>query len=174
MIPRLALDQNFPTPIVKALQGSIVEVELRHVYEIDARLSRLDDWELLLALRHHADGYAGLVTTDARMLAQPRELAALNQTRLSLVVAEAAGHDPVRATGLVLTHLPRISGLIDPERAQIWTLTAHTPTPKTPWDHLGRIASKQKRSTSELFGEAKLDERTLAGDPLNRGRSARR
>ncbi len=32
---------------------------------IDTRLSTLDDWELLLALHHHADPWDGLITTDS-------------------------------------------------------------------------------------------------------------
>ncbi len=170
MTLRLALDQNFPTPIVKALQASIVEVQMHPVFEIDPRLSRLDDWELLLALRHHPSGYAGLITTDARMLSQSRELAVLQQTKLSLVVAEGSGHDPVKATGLVLTHLPRIAGLIQPDKAQVWSLSANTPPAKTPRDLLGQIAAKHKISYNELFSSVSLDDALLARDPLGKRR----
>lgn len=85
---RLALDQNFPTPLIFAAKPWLGAIELRHTHEIDPRLSDLDDWELLIALRQHADGYAGMVTADGRMIEQAKELAVLQQTGLSLVVAE--------------------------------------------------------------------------------------
>lgn len=168
MTLRLALDQNFPTPIIRALQASIVEVELRAVFEIDPRLSRLDDWELLLALYHHPGGYAGMITTDARMLSQAKEVAVLQQTGLSLIVADGAGHDPVRATGLVLTHLPRLAVQIEPGKARVWSLSAHTPPAKTPRDLLGQIAARSKISQSELYAGMKLDDVALGRNPLAR------
>ncbi|MBA3809184.1 MAG: hypothetical protein H0X28_12465 [Solirubrobacterales bacterium] len=92
-MPRLfALDKNFPQPI---------DAQLVPIDQIDERMSTLDDYELLLALRHHADPWDGLITTDSSMLAQGRELAALIQTRLTLVVAVASGHNPVKASGLL-------------------------------------------------------------------------
>ncbi len=105
-----ALDQNFPQPIVSALSEFMAEAELVALADIDARLADLDDWEVLLALHHHEREWDGLLTTDTGMLSLPRELAVLMQTRLTLVVAHAAGHDPLKATGLVLTYLPWIAG----------------------------------------------------------------
>ncbi|MBK9369479.1 MAG: hypothetical protein IPN01_24825 [Deltaproteobacteria bacterium] len=163
MRPRLALDQNFPVPIIKALQDSIVEVSLDPIYEIDPRLSRLDDWALLVALKNHPAQYMGLITTDARMLDQPRELAAMLQTGLSMIVAVGAGHDPLRATGLVLTHLPRIAALLKAHTPQIWRLNAHTPKPDTPRELIQALASKQKTSFPELFNSVKLTESELSG-----------
>jgi hypothetical protein len=66
-----ALDQNFPEPIVAALDDYIVEAELVPVRLIDPQLAELDDWELLLALHHDARPWAGLVTTDSGILSQP-------------------------------------------------------------------------------------------------------
>ena len=166
MKPRFALDQNFPTPIIQALRSSIVEVELAPVFAIDRRLSELDDWELLLALHHHPDRYDGLITTDSSMLSQARELAVLMQTRLTLVVAQAAGHDPVRATGLVLTHLPQIAKMTRPDKAQIWSLSARTPAADDPWVVLGTVASRAKTTARALYAAQKLDPATLARDPL--------
>src|SRR5215210_2478883 len=53
MAALFALDQNFPEPIVNALNDFIPEVELVPVREIEALLAELDDWEVLLALHHH-------------------------------------------------------------------------------------------------------------------------
>ena len=57
---RLALDQNFPTPILAALSDFIVDIELVPLRKIDPRLSTLDDRELIIAL--HQLGYPGLAT----------------------------------------------------------------------------------------------------------------
>lgn len=85
-----ALDQNFPQPIVNALTRFQVHAELVPVWQIDERMSDLDDWELLLALHHHERPWAGLITTDRSMLSQARELATLMKTHLTLVVAMAS------------------------------------------------------------------------------------
>ena len=93
-----ALDQNFPEPIVEALNEYIVEAEFVSVRDIDPLLAKIDDWEILLSLHYHERGWDGLVTTDSGMLRQPREVAVIRQTNLTLVVAHDAGHDPIKAT----------------------------------------------------------------------------
>lgn len=96
-MPRLfALDKNFPQPIVGVLSDFQAGAQLVPLDQIDSRMSTLDDWELLLALHHHAAPWDGLITTDSSMLAQGPELAALIQTRLTLVVAVASGHNRSR------------------------------------------------------------------------------
>lgn len=101
-MPRLfALDKNFPQPIVGVLSDFQADAQLVPIDRIDQRMSTLDDYELLLALSHHAEPWDGLITTDSSMLAQGPELAALIQTRLTLVVAVASGHNPVKASGLL-------------------------------------------------------------------------
>jgi hypothetical protein len=117
--PRLfALDHNFPQPIVEVLADFMTEAELVPLQEIDSRLPEFqNDWEVLLALHHHARPWDGLVTTDSSMIQLPRELAVLMQTKLTLVVALEAGHDPLKATGLVLAHLPGICARTDPDVA---------------------------------------------------------
>lgn len=166
MTVRLALDQNFPTPLIKAAKPWLGAIELRHTHEIDPRLSELDDWELLLALLHHPDGYVGMITADARMIEQAKELAVLQQTGLSLVVAEGSGHDPVKATGLVLTHISHIVGQIGRKKSKIWSLSSHAPLPKVPRDYLGQLASKEKVSIEQIFAAARVDDATLGRDPL--------
>jgi hypothetical protein len=100
-MPRLfALDRNIPQPIVDVLSDFQIDATLVSLDRIDKRMSTLDDWELLLALHHYADPWDGLITTDSSMLAQGPELAALIQTKLTLVVAVAAGHNPVKASKL--------------------------------------------------------------------------
>lgn len=38
MTLRLALDENFPTPLIKAAKPWLGAIELRHLFEIDPRL----------------------------------------------------------------------------------------------------------------------------------------
>ena len=141
--PRFALDQNFPTPIVRALESYIVEAELTPLADLHPRLPVLEDWELLVALSQYAPSFAGLVTTDNSMLRQERELSVLLQTKLTLVVADAAGDDPLKATGLLLTHLPWIARQRHGEQAQVWELRTANKPPLAPWDLLRKIASQQ-------------------------------
>jgi hypothetical protein len=92
----------------------------------------LADWELLVALSQQSPPCAGLVTTDNSMLLQERELAVLLQTKLTLVVADAAGDDPLKATGLLLTHLPWIARQEHRHRAQVWVLRSEQPIDGSP------------------------------------------
>jgi hypothetical protein len=52
----------------------------------------------LLALHQRPEPWDGLITTDSAILNQGPELVALIQTNLTLVVALASGHDPVKAS----------------------------------------------------------------------------
>ena len=166
-MPRLfALDLNFPQPIVEALAEFQAEAELVRIDAIDPRMADLDDWELLLALHHHERPWDGLITADSSMLNQPRELASLMQTRLTLVVADAAGHDPLKASGLLFAYLAGICKRTDPEKAQIWKLNAADRSADDPWDTFKRVAEHQHRKVDELQAEAWLDEVTLATNPL--------
>ncbi|HET7646980.1 MAG TPA: hypothetical protein VFK17_00325 [Gaiellaceae bacterium] len=161
-----ALDQNFPLPIVDVLSEFMAEAELVPIAEIDARLSDLDDWEVLLALHHHNRAWDGLITTDSGMLSLPRELSVLMQTHLTLVVAEAAGHDPLKATGLVLTYLPWIANQTRPDSAQLWVLRAANKPPEDPWDRLTRIAARRETTTQALYNAERLTRDELNRDPL--------
>lgn len=67
---RLALDQNFPRPLLEALQPFLPpDLELAHIFAIDPRMSDLADRELILQLA--AWGWDGLVTNNYRMLNIP-------------------------------------------------------------------------------------------------------
>lgn len=159
---RFALDQNFPLPIVNVLARYIVEAELVALSAIDQSLIRdTEDWQVLLALHKHATHWDGLITTDSAMLLLAKEMAVLCQTKLTLVVAEGAGHDPVKATGLVLAHLPGICQRTDPGVPQLWVLRANTPAHERPWERLRRIAERSSRIVGDLYQELKLSDNEL-------------
>jgi hypothetical protein len=166
-MPRLfALDRNFPQPIVSVLSDFQADAKLVSLDAIDPRLSTLDDWELLVALHHHADPWDGLITTDSSMLSQGPELAALIQTKLTLVVAMESGHNPVKASGLLFAYLAGISQRTTPERPQVWRLSAANRAHDEPWDFLTRFAQHNGRETREVWDEFRLSAAQLARDPL--------
>lgn len=167
-VPRrlFALDQNFPLPIVELLSEFMAEADPVPIAEIDTRLADLDDWEVVLALYHDDRAWDGLITTDSGMLSLPRELCVLMQTHLTLVVAEAAGHDPLKATGLVLTYLPWIANQTRPDVAQLWVLRAANRPPEEPWDRLARIAKRRDTTTQALYNAERLSREELNRNPL--------
>ncbi len=94
----------------------------------------------------------------------------LMQTRLSLVVVEEAGHDPLRATGLLLLHLPGICRDSTATKPQVWRLRAPPRRPVIdPWDELKRVADHQSEKAPALYAEAKLSRPELGRDPLEEG-----
>ncbi len=166
-MPRLfALDKNFPQPIVGVLSDFQADARLVPLDHIDPRMSTLDDWELLLALHHHAEPWDGLITTDSSMLAQGRELATLIQTKLTLVVAVASGHNPVKASGLLFAYLAGICQRTSLERAQVWRLNAANRAHEDPWEFLKRFATHNDRSTDSAWAQFKLSAADLGRDPL--------
>ena len=84
---RFALDEDFPDTIIQALGLGVPEAALTPIRQIDSRLRRMDDWELLLSL-YHLREWDGLISTDSRMLNLPRELAVVHQTNLTLVIVQ--------------------------------------------------------------------------------------
>jgi hypothetical protein len=166
-MPRLfALDKNFPEPIVSNLSDFQADAQLVPLDRIDARMSTLDDWELLLALHHHPDAWDGLITTDSSMLSQGPELATLIQTKLTLVVAVASGHNPVKASGLLFAYLAGICQRTTCERAQVWRLNAANRPHEDPWDFLRRFAEHKGRSAEDAWAELKLSAAAMSQDPL--------
>ncbi len=162
-----ALDQNFPEPIVVALQRYLEDdVELVPLRHIDERLPTCEDWQVLQALHAHERPWDGLITTDHDMLSLPKELAVLCQSHLSLVIAVAAGHDPIKATGLVLAHISGICGQTRPEIPQIWRLRTMAKPPEDPWTFITKIANRQEETATTLYKRERLAARQLDSDPL--------
>lgn len=169
MSPRLfALDQGFPQPIVQSLNEYLEdEATLRPIATIDPRLTdNMEDWQILLALHHHAEPWDGLITTDSGMLALPKELAVVLQTKLALVVVLEAGHDPVKATGILLAQLSGICNRCVADRGQLWALRTVEKRPADPWDQLGSVAERRGFTRTELWKRERLSPAQLGQDPL--------
>ena len=165
MFRLFALDHNFPDPIVAVLAEFQSGAELVRVDEIDARMPDLDDWQLLLALHHHERPWDGLITNDDSMLNLGSELAVLCQTKLTLVVARAAGHDPVKAAGLLFAYLGGICKRSEPGKGQVWRLNAVERAADDPWEFVRRFADHNNRTTGD-GDEFRLSPEQLAQDPL--------
>ena len=164
-VVRLALDEDFPDTILDGLQLGIREAQLVPIRHIDAKLRQMDDWKLFLSL-YHLGGWDGMVTTDSRMLNLPREMAVLHQTKLALVVIEKSGHDPIRAAGLLLVHLPVICRKLSPSIGQIWKLSAVTKNHEDPMAELRKIAGHLKVPPNKLFQDYKLSKTEMSRNPL--------
>jgi hypothetical protein len=160
----LALDQNFPEPILRTLDQFIADVRLVPLREIDPRLPTLGDRELLIAL--HQLGWIGLVTNNYRMLKNPRELAAILKTRVTVFAIEGVGDDPIRATGAVLLDLPGALRRVEPGRGQVFWMRPRNPRPEDPWALLQRAAEHQHRSAADLYEEVKVSDEELQGAVL--------
>jgi hypothetical protein len=153
---RFALDQNFPEPIVLAIVKAVPAAELVPVREIDPSLAEVEDWELLVALRRHPSPWDGLITNDAAMLAQAKEMAILQQTGLTLVIARGEGSNPIRAAGVLLCHLNHICHHTKRDVAQIWNLRVSQKDAEEPTGYLSKIAERQRITVEHLVREHRV------------------
>lgn len=155
----LALDQNFPEPILRSLEDVIVDIRLVPLRGIDPRLPKLDDRDLIIAL--HQLGHVGLVTNNYKMLRNPRELAAILKTKLTVFAIEGIGHDPIRATGALLLDLPGALKRMKASGAQVFWLRPRNPPPRDPWQLFQEAARRQHREPLDLYEEVKVEEEEL-------------
>ena len=161
---RLALDQNFPTPILAALSEFIVDIELVPLRKIDPRLSTLDDRTLVIALRQLE--FEGLVTNNYKMLKNPKELAAIIATKLTVFAIEGVGDDPIRATGALLLDLPGALKRMDSRKAQVFWMRPRNPMPEDPMALFQRAADHQHRDVGALFAELSVSKTELQSPVL--------
>lgn len=128
-----------------------LSLELVYLEDLDARLREADDWRVVLGVR--GAGLDGLVTNDGNMTEEPRVLPALKATRLTLVIVESLGHDPVRATGALLLDLPGIAKRVGASGPAIFRLRHRVPDPTPVPDALAKRARKIGMTVPELLRE---------------------
>jgi hypothetical protein len=162
-----ALDHNYPMPIIEQAKPYLREVELVPIGDIDSRLPDLDDWELLLALHHHSREWDGMISNDTSMLEQERELAVLGYTHLTLIAPVAAGHDPIRSTGLVLAHIEDIAARTTPRKPQVWRLPGRTGGGSHPDQFLEKLAKRGRLDPLDLRKDAMPAKAVLLRNPLS-------
>ncbi len=165
----LALDHNFPQPILAALSEWLGDIDLLPIGHIDRRLTNLGDRELVLAL--HQLGYKGLVTNNYRMLQNPVELAAIIKTGLSIFAIEGLGDDPIRATGALLLDLPSAVNAVEAGRPGVFRLRPRAPRPKDPWELLRELAHRRNEDVGDLYRRVVVSEEELTTPVLDPGRS---
>jgi hypothetical protein len=151
-----ALDHNFPEPVVAAFAAVLPMVELVPIREIDSRWTDLEDWELLLALHRHERSWDGLITNDEDMLALPKEMTVLSQTGLTLVVAKGEGHNPIRAVGALLCHVPFICHHTTHDRAQVWNLRVSQKNYDDVLVYLDKIAKRSGITVANLIASNRV------------------
>jgi hypothetical protein len=162
-----ALDHNYPAPILEQAKPLLSDVELAFIGEIDPRLPEFDDWELLLALHHHSREWDGIISNDTSMLDQERELAVLGYTHLTLVAPVAAGHDPIRSTGLVLAHIENIASQTTSRKPQVWRLSGRTGSGHHPDQFIEKLATRAGLDPIDLRKKAMPSKVVLQRDPLS-------
>jgi hypothetical protein len=159
-----ALDQNFPEPILKAMAAALPMAELVPIREVRSELAQVEDWQLLLALHQDERPWDGLITNDDSLLSQPKEMTVLSQTQLTLVVVKGEGHNPIRAVGILLCHLPYVCHHTIRHRAQIWSLRITNKNADEVQPYLDQIGAKTGVTASELFARHKVPSRELRPD----------
>lgn len=102
---RFAIDHNFPVQIIGDVWPP--DIELVRLADIDPQMIEWEDWQIILELDRRG-GFDGLISDDGDMLALRNEMVALSRTSLCLVIAHAAGHQPIKATGLLMIYLQAI------------------------------------------------------------------
>jgi hypothetical protein len=143
-----SLDQNFPILAVSAAWPQGLTVDRLGTTNPDL-VAEVEDWEILLELEHRG-GCAGLLSCDARMLDSLREMLALQRTALKLVVADGVGHDPLKATGLLLVHLPDIH--LDTAPAPLaYRLRPTSRSAERPGSIVNRIAERRRQAPQALI-----------------------
>src|SRR5262245_53885309 len=140
---RFALDQNFP-PLLSGVRTLLPEVDIVPIRDIDRRMPRLTDRELVLAL--HQMRWDGLITNNYKMLWQPVEIAAVVRTKLTVFAVRGVGDDPVRATGAVLLDLPGAVKRIVPGRSHVFLVSPRNPVPTESWTYLREAAERRNVS----------------------------
>jgi hypothetical protein len=160
---RLALDDGFPAPVLAVLGDLVADVALVPLAGIHPDLPTLDDRPLLVAL--HQLGWTGLVTAHHRMLRNPRTLAAILKTRITVFAVDGVGDDPLRALGAVLLDLPAAVRRVDPTAAQVFWMRPRNPQPESPWELFQDAARRHHRDATELYAELLVSTAEL-GDPI--------
>lgn len=145
------LDQNFPRQATGLPWPPLIQV--RHLEAVDpALIANHEDWQIFLELERRG-GFDGFVTNDADILNSAREMVALSQTRLVLVVTDAVGHNAIRATGLIMVYLDQIAKqMVAPssKRPLIYLLRPGPVRPVAVDNQISKLAQRERITWNEL------------------------
>ncbi len=146
----VALDHNFPEPILRCVDPWIPEVDFSWVRDIDPSLADVDDHILLYEL--HDRGYSVVVTNNWRMEKDARVLVAVERTRMSLMTMRKAGDDAIFATGVLLRDLVPLLRA-DLPRGQIFRASPSRVQPRRARELLEELASRLGVGVDDLIRE---------------------
>ena len=132
----IVLDHNFPEPLLRAIAGFVPDLKFIWIRSLAGDLHLLPDDELVYELFRRACPV--LVTLDARMLDDPQVLVAIDQTRMTVVAIAESGHDPIRATGVLLRDLLDIVRR-DEHRGLTYRVQPSRPQPTPARDLFARV-----------------------------------
>jgi hypothetical protein len=133
----VALDHNFPEPLLRCITPWVPGVEFAWVRDIDAGLAAVDDHELIYELRDR--GFTVVVTNNWKMENDVRVLVAVEQTRSSLLTLKKAGDDAIFATGVLLRDLlPLLKAEVP--RGQVFRASPSKIVPRRARQLMGRFA----------------------------------
>lgn len=157
---RLALDQNFPVPLLDSLQRWLpADTEIQSIASMDTRLPLLSDRNLFIALKDL--GVDGLVSNNWRMLNQESEVASIIHTKAIAIFIKGMGHDPIRAAGALLLDLPNLAERVIPGVGNVFLLSHDRRRPTNAWQSLESIAGRHKVSASTLWKAQKPSEEEI-------------
>lgn len=148
------LDHNFPYQVVHGLAWPPY-LRLSALKDVAPHLvDQQDDWRILLALAERGD-VDGYIANDTDLLDGVEELVALTRTQLTVVVTAGVGHNPLRASGLLMTYLAEIAKQVQRERRRpvIYRIAA-APLGgfrRTPGQYIDRIAERRGALARELI-----------------------
>ena len=113
--------RTFQPILREALAKWVLDARIVSLVEIDPALSRgYTDDALIRELA--ARGVQGLLTCDDNMVYRTEVLEAIDDTNFSVVTFRRVGHDPVKASGLLLVHLSEVVKRYEHESPQIWQI----------------------------------------------------
>ena len=143
--PTFALDENFPQPILReAIDRYVLGIELVPLADLDpSLLGAYQDHELIRELARRA--IQGLITCDDNMIFLPEVLNAIKRTGISVVTCRRVGDDPVRASGLLLVHLPDVAKRHKEGTPQVWRLGTVESKPLKFAEHRRQVVGRVHR-----------------------------
>lgn len=163
MVSHFVLDQNFPWHVVRFDWPPALR--LTPLRQLDSRLiAGYEDWQVLLALHQRGD-VQGFITNDAGILELPREMVVLSKTRLVLVLTDGVGHDPLRATGLVMLYLQQLAAQSDGS-PMIHVLRLHSHRTLRPGTQINTLANRLGVQPNELISSELRDVGDLSAPVL--------
>lgn len=153
---RFALDRNFPVQIISDVWPP--SIELVPLGAINPAMTAWDDWQIITEL-DRLGGYDGLITDDGDMLALRNEMVALTRTSLSLIIADAAGDNPIEATGPLMMYLTNIIQSRPAAAPSIFVLSVDEVGRKQRkvYDQIRRIARQENLPEQDMVRAARRE-----------------